>query len=205
VVGAVVPASIAVAGGEQLSGTRAAGVAVAIVAIVLIALPRRAAGAAGTHRHLRRSHFLLAVTAGLGFAGFFLFLHASADAGGQAWWPMLVIRTVGLTSVVVGVGVVAAVGRRADGLDNLRASLRELGAVAVLPVFLLAGAGDLGGNLFFLFADQNDALSAAVVLSSLYPVVTALLAVVVLRERLSPAQWSGVGLAAAAAGLIGIG
>ena len=74
-----------------------------------------------------------------------------------------------------------------------------------MPLFLIAGVGDQGGNVFFLFANQNDALSVAVVMSSLYPVVTALWAALLLHERLSRLQVTGVALAAVAAGLIALG
>ena len=60
---------------------------------------------------------------------------------------------------------------------------------------VVAGAGDMGGNFFFVLANNSDALSVAVVLSSLYPIVTTILAAVVLRERLRPVQIAGVVLA----------
>jgi drug/metabolite transporter (DMT)-like permease len=65
----------------------------------------------------------------------------------------------------------------------------------VFPLFLLTGLGDIGGNAFFVLAKQVDAFSVAVVLSSLYPVGTTVLAAVLLRERLSPVQIGGVVLA----------
>jgi drug/metabolite transporter (DMT)-like permease len=75
--------------------------------------------------------------------------------------------------------------------------------VSVLPLFALAGLGDLGGNAFFIFANALDALPVAVVLSSLYPVVTTVLAALVLHERLRPLQLLGIGLAVLAVVLIG--
>ena len=62
-------------------------------------------------------------------------------------------------------------------------------------LLLVTGLGDLGGNAFFVLAARADALSVAVVLSSLYPVVTTLLAALFLRERLRPLQIVGVVLA----------
>jgi drug/metabolite transporter (DMT)-like permease len=59
--------------------------------------------------------------------------------------------------------------------------------------------------MFFLFANEHDALSVAVVMSSLYPIVTALWAAGLLHERLSRLQVTGVALAAVAAGLIAAG
>jgi drug/metabolite transporter (DMT)-like permease len=61
----------------------------------------------------------------------------------------------------------------------------------------IAGAGlfDMGANLLIAAALQRGPLGVVSVLSSLYPVVTALAAVVVLKERLSRTQLVGVGLA----------
>jgi drug/metabolite transporter (DMT)-like permease len=66
------------------------------------------------------------------------------------------------------------------------------------PLLVAVGLGDLGGNVFFLLADSRGPLSIAVVLSSLYPVTTALLAWLLLRERLGSRQVAGAALAVAA-------
>ena len=85
-------------------------------------------------------------------------------------------------------------------MDRLRTGGHSL--VAIAPLFVMAGAGDLGGNTFFLLAEHADAFSVAVVLSSLYPVVTALLAAIFLRERLRLIQLLGIALAALAIALL---
>ena len=64
-----------------------------------------------------------------------------------------------------------------------------------MSVLLICGLGDLGGNGFFVLATRADALSVAVVLSSLYPIVTTLLAALFLSERLRPLADRGVVLA----------
>ena len=58
-------------------------------------------------------------------------------------------------------------------------------------------------NALFAAAAQRGLLSVAAVLSALYPVVTVLLAWVVLHERLRPIQVAGIGGAVAAIALIG--
>jgi drug/metabolite transporter (DMT)-like permease len=60
---------------------------------------------------------------------------------------------------------------------------------------MLAGLGDLGGNVFFVLATQVGELAVAVILSSLYPVVTTILAAALLHERLRRIQVAGVALA----------
>jgi drug/metabolite transporter (DMT)-like permease len=72
---------------------------------------------------------------------------------------------------------------------------RAIRPALLVGLLLLTGMGDLGGNAFFVLAARADALSVAVVLSSLYPIVTAVLAALLLRERLRPIQIAGVVLA----------
>jgi drug/metabolite transporter (DMT)-like permease len=71
-----------------------------------------------------------------------------------------------------------------------------------VPLLALAGVGDLGGNAFFVLANAQGPLSIAAVLSSLYPVTTVILAAVLLGERLTRLQLSGVVLALAGVVLI---
>jgi drug/metabolite transporter (DMT)-like permease len=213
VIGAAVPAAVAVIGGEQLSAIRLVGLVGALTAIVLISLP---SGLRSAERvwHLGRNDLLLTVLAGLGFAGFFLFLDRSTVSG-ATWWPLLTVRLVGLAvlcgTVIVVVGLMrGSLRERVSsllGLNQLtaRAGGTTAGLLVVTPVFVLGGAGDLGGNVFFLFANQHDALAVAVVLSSLYPIVTAVLAAALLGERLGRLQVAGVVLAVVAAALIGVG
>ena len=87
--------------------------------------------------------------------------------------------------------------RRTDVAPRPPAAARPRGAAGciALAFSLVTGAGDLGGNAFFVLAARADALSVAVVLSSLYPVVTTMLAALFLRERLRPLQIVGVVLA----------
>jgi drug/metabolite transporter (DMT)-like permease len=67
--------------------------------------------------------------------------------------------------------------------------------MALAAILLTIGFGDLGGNAFFVLAQHADVFSVAVVLSSLYPVVTTVLAAIFLHERLSRAQIGGIVLA----------
>jgi drug/metabolite transporter (DMT)-like permease len=206
VISAALPATVAIVGGESLSPVRAVGLLVALLAIVLISLPRPSEPGSAS-RQMRRTDFALAVLAGLGFAGFFLFLDRSVAEGGQSWWPLLLVRVAGLAAIVAVLAVAFARGSlaRVLNLEQYRASVARLGFVAVAPLFLFAGLGDMFGNLLFLIADQTDALAVVVVLSSLYPVMTAILAAIFLHERLGRLQLLGVGAAALAAGLISAG
>jgi drug/metabolite transporter (DMT)-like permease len=210
VVGAALPAAVGLLSGEHLSPARLAGLAAALLAIAFISVRPRTAR---RHASINPTELGLALLAGLGFAAFFLCLDRSATEGGEAWWPLMTVRVVGLATVLLAIAAIAAfrqtgpAGARLDGVvgwSRLR-NRRQPSMAAVVPLFLIAGLGDQGGNVFFIFANQHDALSVAVVMSSLYPVVTAVWAAALLHERLSRLQVAGVGLAAVAAGLIALG
>ena len=74
----------------------------------------------------------------------------------------------------------------------------------LLPLILI-GALDTAGNGFYLAAVQTGQLAIASVLSAMYPVVTVILAALILREPVTRDHTIGIGLAAAAIALIGLG
>ncbi|QLH24918.1 DMT family transporter [Streptomyces sp. Rer75] len=129
-----------------------------------------------------------ALIAGLGLAvHFFALARVPADAG---WWPVVVSRVL---SVAVILALLPAVG----------ASVRLPWRAAVTA----AAAGALGtlATVLYLLATRQELLSVAVVLSALYPAVPVLLALTVLRERITRPQVAGVLGAGAALALIALG
>ena len=202
-IGAGLPVLLAIYNGEQVPALRWSGIVIALGAVVLISLPggERTSGER-RRRRVDLGELPLVVLSGLGFAGFFIFIDRATSAG-ETWWPMTVVRTVG-TMMVLGATAIAIL--RADGpslreravhvLGVRRLRGRSMAGISLLAVFVVAGMGDLGGNVFFVLAKHAGAFSVAVVLSSLYPVVTAIIARLVLNERLRPLQLAGVALAA---------
>ncbi len=143
------------------------GFGVAIVGIWLLARPERLGG--------RPAGLRLAITAGLGFGTFFIALdQVSASA---VFWPLVAGRVTACAAMVV------------FALATHR-SLRPDRSLAGLLV--LAGVLDVAGNYFFLLAVQSGRLDIAAVLGSLYPAITAILAVLLIRERLTRVQGLGV-------------
>lgn len=122
----------------------------------------------------------LAVIAGVGFAGFYLCIRQAGN--GDVFWFATLTRTGGL--LVTGVIVV------------LQRSFREI-TPSGLRLAVIAGGIDSFGTIFFVRASQSGRLDEAVVISSLYPAITVLLARLVLKEHFT--RWRFVGLLAALA------
>lgn len=135
---------------------------------------------------ITRQAFLLACLAGVSFGGFFI-LVAQVEHG-KVFTPLVISRLVAL----------------ATGLILLWFNRIELPALNSNPTALFAGVLDVGGNIFYLLAKQYTRLDVAAVLSSLYPATTVLLARLLLKEKVFPRQWLGVGLCLAAIALITI-
>lgn len=183
---AVVPLTVGVASGERPSAVQGLGVALALVGVVLASREASAAAEGARSRSRTGAGVGLALVAALGFGGFFVGIDA-ASARGDEYWAILVQR---ITSLVL----VAAVALRAR--PQLRVGLPETGALVAI------GVADAVANTLFALASTRGLVSVVGILGSLYPVITILLAWTVLRERLAPAQWAGVGGALGGVALI---
>lgn len=162
--------------GEALSLAGWGGVLLGMAAIVLVGLHGEAPEAQPNRTRFAGKVVVLTVLTGVGFALSYVLTHAiPADAG---MWPVLVARVVGWLVILLVLG---------PGM--LRGGSRELWLYAV-PI----GALDaLAGTAMYLTLQQSQ-LSTSTVLMSLYPVFTILMALLVLRERLTLLQGLGIGL-----------
>ncbi len=156
--------------GDHVSGLQAVGFVAAVggsVAASLELRPERAQVAAGVG---------WAVLAMLAFGAYFVPMHAAST---QDWlWPAFLFRC---TSVTLVWSVVLVQRVRPTGLRPHLAALIAIG-------FL-----DTGGNALFAAASSaHGLLSVVSVLASLYPVVTVLLARLLLGERVQRTQDAGV-------------
>ena len=169
-IAAVIPVVWGVASGESLSTARAAGIGLALVGAVAASVERR------TERAGIAAGAGWAVLAMLCFGGYFVPMHAAAQ---HDWlWPAFLFRC---TSVPL---VLAAVLARRSPLRVARRHLLALAAIGLL---------DTGGNALFAAASERHGLLSVVsVLGSLYPVVTVLLARLLLGERVQRTQDLGV-------------
>jgi drug/metabolite transporter (DMT)-like permease len=179
-VGAAVPVAWGVGlAGDELGPGQLLGVVTGLVAVVLVAYSPGAAERAYGGRGP-----LFALIAGVAFGLFFVVLDATpADSG---LWPLVGSR-LGGTLLLLGL---------------LAAAPRPLPGRASIPLIALSGVTDMLANLLFLLATREGLLSLASLLASLYPVVALVGARVVLAERLTRLQGTGVVLALAATALL---
>jgi len=121
-----------------------------------------------------REGMILSFLSGIGFGGFFIFI--ALVEKGQVFIPVLVARTVTL-----GISFIM-----------LRLNHLPLPGLVSNPIAIIAGVLDTGGNIFYLLATQFTRLDIAALLSSFYPVMTVILASIILKEKVSLTQWTGI-------------
>jgi drug/metabolite transporter (DMT)-like permease len=127
----------------------------------------------------------LALLAAIGFGGYFPPMHEAGHA--DFWWASLFFR---MTSASVILGAVA-IRRPSLAVEPIQ-----------VPVLALIGIGDMLGNLLFAAASTSGLVSITSVLASLYPIVTVVLARLVLKERVARSQEAGIALTLAGVALI---
>ena len=200
VMGAAIPALVGIVSGDPVSLALASGFVAALVAIVLISLPEGADGRPVTSsiERTRPVDWLLILGAGLGASGFFIATDQAHEHGLGTVTTLVSVRLtsgalVGAAFVVIWLRSLRSSRRRPIRITRVALGLGALGAVF-----------DTFGTIAYLEATALGTLSVTVVLSSFYPVSTALLARVILRERLSRLRLAGVGLAVVGAALIGL-
>ncbi|HEY3079738.1 MAG TPA: DMT family transporter [Chloroflexota bacterium] len=185
--GAAVPVAISFLLGRAPSPTALAGMAAAMLAVVLVSLPsepgRHPAGRPGLA-------LLLALGAATGFGLFFVFLDRGSAAGTQPLWVVGGARAGSMATL----GLIALVGRRSAPWPG----------TAFGPIALI-GITDTTANVLFTYATVGGNLGVVAVLGSLYPLATVALAGVVLGERLARRQALGVAAALGGVALIALG
>lgn len=150
-----------------------------VLAIIAIWLITRSDGAPQSGSPGRFKSIAIAALAGVGFAGFYVFVHQAH--GSSAW-----IAGISRIGSLAATGTAVLVTRAPLSLDRPAVGLATF-----------AGCADITASALFIFANQHGRLDEAVVITSLYPAVTVLLARLVLKEHFN--RWKLVGLLAALA------
>jgi drug/metabolite transporter (DMT)-like permease len=181
-ISALLPVVVGIISGDRPSTWQLLGIGAALAGVFLAA---REPGRTGARL---ASGVGLAMLAAVGFGGYFPFMHAAGNA--DFWWASLIFRMTS-TSVILAAAVVQ---RPTLAVTPLRMSL-----------LALIGFGDMLGNLLFAAASTSGLVSITSVLASLYPIVTVVLARLLLAERVARSQEAGIGLTLAGVALISAG
>lgn len=182
---AALPVGFGLAMGERPGAIAAVGTVLALVAVVLVS--REATDEDVRPHPFTKKVAWLTIGSGLAFGLNFVLIHqAPVEA---KLWPLLFAR---ISATVIVFAVAAFTG-------NLRVPRGF-----PLHMALAAALLDTAANVTMLLALQASMLSLAGVLISLYPAATVLLAIVVLRERVTRWQVVGMVLALVAVGMISV-
>jgi drug/metabolite transporter (DMT)-like permease len=154
------------------------GIGAAAVSVILVSRPSDEAGG-------RPSGLPYAVGAGTLFGLFTVVVSGLDDAFILS--PLIVIRVASIA--LIGTWIII---RRPAWRVPRR----------LWPALLAVGLGDMAATGSYLLAIAVGPLAIAAILSSLYPVVTTVLAAVILRERVTPAHAAGIVAAGIAVALI---
>ncbi len=208
--------------GETLSAIGYAGLAAALVAVVLVGFIPGEKAVRPSARGL-----VMAVGAGLAIGGFLIVVDQTSAESGVV--PLVMSRATSgvVTGLVVLVMIVvarrsgrpltsvfepgaASLGATPTGHADLEhathgapAALR-LTASRAWWLAVLCGVVDAAANVLMLVALRLGDLSIVSALTALYPAGTILLAAIVLRERVAAVQWAGLALALAAGGMLAL-
>ena len=168
IIASVIPVLIGILSDGLPTPIQLAGFALALIAVWFLSSDgKRLEATAGELR--------FAIMSGIGFAAFYVSL--DKVSGETILWPVLAARVASIVALSV-----YTVSRR-----HWLAPARSL-----LPLIVMTGLLDTAGNFFFTMAAHTGRLDIATVVSSLYPGVTVMLALVILKERLRLNQWFGV-------------
>ncbi len=190
-VSAVLPVGVAIAQGERPGASVIAGGLLCLIAIVLVSAqpapqgtPQEGESPRSEGRRVASGRLLAlgyGIAAGAGFGLFFIFLKNAGQSG--VLWPVAISRSAG-TVVAFGIALVT------------RTRLWPRRGAGVAGIALVSGAIDAAANVCYVLATRAGLFGLAVVITSLYPGVTVLLARLLLGERMRWLQRAGLLLAA---------
>ena len=175
---AVIPLTVALVTGEVLTTAQGIGVVIAMVGAFCASGPELSQG-------LSPKPIFLALGAAAGFGTAMTFMAIGSES--SALMTMVMMRA---TTFIVNIFLVI----RFRTVGNFEKS--------EIPVLLFIGVSDFLANLLLGVATNFGLVSLVMVLGSIYPIVTALLAFIILKERLHRVQYVGIVFAVAGVALI---
>jgi drug/metabolite transporter (DMT)-like permease len=175
---AVIPLTFALVTGEVLTTAQGIGVVVALAGAFCASGPELS-------QDLSPKPLFLALGAAAGFGTAMTFMSIGSES--SALMTMVMMRA---TTFLVTITLVI----RFRTIGNF--------TKAEIPVLIFVGIADFSANLLLGVATNFGLVSLVMVLGSIYPIVTALMAYLFLHERLHKVQYVGIALAVTGVALI---
>jgi drug/metabolite transporter (DMT)-like permease len=177
----LIPLTIAFITGEKPNSTQIVGMSIALLGAVCASGPEVKGGVA-------LKPVMLAVVAAVGFG-----LAVTFIAKGSSSSAIMTMTTMRFTTFIIAI--------------FLFIKYRTFGGFTKkdIPLLIGIGAADFIANLLLGVATTKGLVSLAVVLGSLFPIVTALLAFKLLHERLHKVQYLGITFAIIGVAVISLG
>ena len=190
VLSAIVPMTWGLLGGERLPWWGYVAIGGVLIAIVLVGfVPEK-----GAVRPRARG-LVYATLSGFLIGCFFILVdRAPADSG---LYPLVANRAGSGTVLIIVIAVLTLIARR-------KGTVAFPGLRGAVGLIIACGAADAAANVLILTALRLGDLTVISVLAALYPAGTIALASLVLRERIAPVQWVGLGLALVSAAALAI-
>jgi drug/metabolite transporter (DMT)-like permease len=175
---AIIPVTVAVLTGEHVPYVKGIGIAIALIGAFCASGPEISQGLP-----LRPVLFAFGAAAGFGTALVFM-------AKGSASSALMTMVTMRLTTFLVS--------------STIAIKYRSVGGIKAshFPRLIFIGVADFSANLLLGIASTRGLVSVVMVLGSLFPIMTAVLAFKILHERLHRVQYAGIALAVAGVAII---
>jgi uncharacterized membrane protein len=190
---ALLPVAVSWAREGHAGGMKMAGFAVALVAIWLVASAPGDDSRGDGHR-LDAKGWGLALLSGVCFGAILICMRLAASEG--VLWSLALTRA---GSLMVSLPASAVLLLRSGDAAAAFGTVRR-----AAPLAALCAIFDTGGNTMYILASLAGRMDVAAVLSSLYPGMTILLAVWLLKEKTTRRQGMGMVLALASVVLIAL-
>jgi uncharacterized membrane protein len=190
---AIVPMTVGIATGDQLSPLDYWALGIALIAVVLVGYVPDKDAVRPAPRTL-----LMAVASGIMMGVFLVAMDMTPENSGLV--PLVFNRAANAVTVFSIVAILAYLRWRRTGASSLLSGWRP-----GLVLALACGAVDALANAGILLALRLGELAITSVLVALYPIGTIILAAGVLRERIAAVQYAGLALALAAVAMLAIG
>jgi drug/metabolite transporter (DMT)-like permease len=175
---AVIPLTFALVTGEVLTWAQGIGVVIALAGAFCASGPELSQG-------LSPKPLFLALGAAAGFGTAMTFMSIGSESSALMTMVMMRATTFLITLTLV-------------------IRFRTVGTFtkAEIPILIFVGVADFSANLLLGVATNFGLVSLVMVLGSIYPIVTALMAYLFLHERLHRIQYAGIAMAVAGVALI---